>query len=208
VDARGSRRRFVLASGNAGKRREIEAILAGDEILSLAAYPGIVLPEEGDDYVENACVKARTVAKATGLASLADDSGLEVDALGGRPGVFSARYGGPGLDDHGRVECLLREVANLPDPLTARFVCIAACGLPDGRTWTARGVCEGRIVRMARGTRGFGYDPIFVPDGFSRTCAELDPAEKDRISHRGLAFRALAGLLARETDAGFRGEAD
>jgi XTP/dITP diphosphohydrolase len=208
VDARRPRRRFVLASGNAGKRREIEAILADDEILSLSAFAGIVLPEEGDDYVENACVKARTVAQATGLASLADDSGLEVDALGGRPGVHSARYGGPGLDDRGRVECLLRELASLPDPLTARFVCLAACVLPDGRTWTARGVCEGRIVRTARGAQGFGYDPIFVPAGFSRTCAELDPEEKDRISHRGLAFRALAGLLAREADAGFRGAAD
>lgn len=200
MDDRRPRRRFVLASGNAGKRREIEAILADDEILSLAAFPDVVLPDEGDDYVENACAKARAVAEATGLASLADDSGLEVDALGGRPGVHSARYGGPGLDDRGRIECLLRELAELPDPRTARFVCIAACVLPDGRTWTARGVCEGRIVREARGERGFGYDPIFVPEGFVRTCAELEPGEKDRISHRGLAFRALAGVLAREAD--------
>lgn len=190
------RRRFVLASGNAGKRREIEAILAGDEILSLADFPDVVLPDEGDDYVENACVKARCVARATGLASLADDSGLEVDALGGRPGVHSARYGGPGLDDRGRVERLLGELADRPHPRTARFVCVAACVLPDGRTFSARAVCEGRIVRMPRGEGGFGYDPIFVPAGFARTCAELDREEKDRISHRGQAFRALARELA------------
>ena len=189
------RRRFVLASGNAGKRREIAAILADDEILSLESFPGIVLPEEGDDYAVNAGVKARTVAAATGLASLADDSGLEVDALGGRPGVHSARYGGPGLDDRGRTAKLLAEIAGAPDPLTARFVCLAACALPDGRLFTARGVCEGVLVRAARGANGFGYDPIFVPQGFTRTCAELTPEEKDRISHRGRAFRILAGEL-------------
>ncbi len=186
----------MLASGNAGKRREIAAILAEDEIVPLTAFPAIELPEEGDDYLENACVKARTVARASGLASLADDSGLEVDALGGRPGVHSARWGGPGLDDRGRVRRLLAELAEAPDPLTARFVCLAACVLPDGRTFSARGVCEGVLVRTPRGAGGFGYDPIFVPEGFSRTCAELAPEEKDRISHRGRAFRALAERLA------------
>lgn len=189
------RRRFVLASGNAGKRREIAAILAADEILSLAEFPDIALPEEGGDYEQNACVKARTVAAATGLPSLADDSGLEVDALGGRPGVFSARYGGPGLDDRGRVARLLAELVDFPDPRSARFVCLAACALPDGRIFTARGVCEGRILRSPRGKGGFGYDPIFAPQGDDRSCAELEPAEKDRISHRGHAFRALVRLL-------------
>ncbi len=191
----GPRRRFVLASGNAGKLREIEGILAGDEILSLAAFAAIALPEEGDDYLENARMKAATVLAATGIASLGDDSGLEVDALAGRPGVHSARYGGPGLDDRGRLELLLRELAPFPDPLGARFVCVAVCALPDGRTLSARGVCEGRIARAPRGAAGFGYDPIFVPDGFERTCAELDREEKDRISHRGHAFRALAREL-------------
>jgi XTP/dITP diphosphohydrolase len=195
VSATSPRRRFVLASGNAGKRREIERILRSDEILSLAAFGDVVLPEEGDDYVENARVKARTVLAATGIASLADESGLEVDALGGRPGVHSARYGGPGLDDRGRLELLLRELGTFPDPLTARFVCVAACALPGGKMLTARGVCEGRIVRTPRGEGGFGYDPIFVPRGFEKTCAELDRDEKDRISHRGFAFRALAREL-------------
>lgn len=187
--------RFVLASGNPGKLREVERILDDDEILSLAGFPDIVFPEEGDDYAANALVKAVTVLEATGLASLADDSGLEVDALGGRPGVRSARYGGPELDDRGRLECLLRELASHPEPLPARFVCIAACALPDGRRLTARGVCEGEIIRTPRGKNGFGYDPIFVPRGFTRTCAELEREEKDRISHRGHAFRALAGRL-------------
>lgn len=185
----------MLASGNPGKLREVERILGDDEILSLSAFPGIAFPEEGDDYGANALAKAMTVQGVTGLASLADDSGLEVDALGGRPGVRSARYGGAELDDRGRLECLLRELASHPGPLPARFVCIAACALPDGRRLTARGVCEGEIVRAPRGDRGFGYDPIFVPRGHTRTCAELDRDEKDRISHRGQAFRALARQL-------------
>lgn len=189
--ADGGRRRFVFASGNPGKLREVERILGGDEILSLAGFPGIVFPEEGDDYGANALAKAVTVLEATGLASLGDDSGLEVDALGGRPGVRSARYGGAGLDDRGRIECLLRELANHPDPLSARFVCIAACALPDGGRITARGVCEGELVRAARGDRGFGYDPIFVPRGDTRTCGELEVEDKERVSHRGNAFRAL-----------------
>lgn len=187
--------RFVLASGNAGKRREVERILAGCQILALDAFPEVVLPEEGDDYVGNALGKAAAVVTATGIASLADDSGLEVDALGGRPGVHSARYGGPDLDDRGRVERLLRELDAVPEPRRARFVCIAACVLPDGRRFTARGVCEGTIARRARGSGGFGYDPIFVPLGASMTWAELDQAEKDRRSHRGHAFRALRAAL-------------
>jgi len=194
------RRRFVFASGNAGKRREVASILADCEIRSLAEHPGVVFPEEGDDYAVNARVKAETVLAATGIASLADDSGLEVDALDGRPGVHSARYGGPGLDDRGRLEALLRELAPHPDPLTARFVCWAACARPGLPTRVVRGACEGRLLRAPRGAGGFGYDPIFVPVGFERTLAELGPAEKDRLSHRGEAFRALAALLAQERD--------
>ena len=189
----------MLASGNAGKRREIERILSPHEILSLAEFADVVLPEEGDDYVENARVKARTVLAATGIASLADDSGLEVDALAARPGVRSARYGGPELDDRGRLELLVRELQGFRDPLAARFVCVAACALPGGTMLTARGVCEGRIIRTPRGEGGFGYDPIFVPRGFEKTCAELDRQEKDRISHRGFAFRALSRELAART---------
>lgn len=196
------RRRFVLASGNAGKLREVAGILREDEVIPLSTFASVVLPEEGDDYVENARAKAIAVVAATGIASLADDSGLEVDALEGRPGVHSARYGGPGLDDRGRLERLLRELEGRAEPWTARFVCLAACCLPDGRTFTARGTCEGRIVPVPRGDGGFGYDPIFVPEGLDRTCAELGREEKDRISHRGHAFRALVDALA--VDAGTR----
>jgi XTP/dITP diphosphohydrolase len=195
-------RRFVFASGNAGKRRELARILVDCEILSLDGFAGIVFPEEGDDYAVNALRKAETVLAATGIAGLGDDSGIEVDALGGRPGVHSARYGGPGLDDLGRVDRLLRELASFPEPRSARFVCVAACALPDGRRLTTRGVCEGRVVRVAQGSGGFGYDPIFVPNGSVATWAELDQSEKDRISHRGLAFRELIERL--EHDVGER----
>lgn len=184
-------RRFVFATGNAGKRRELARILADCEILSLADHPGIVLPEEGDDYGANALAKAEAVLAATGIASLSDDSGVEVDALGGRPGVHSARYGGPGLDDRGRCARLLDELSATPDPRTARFVCVAACALPDGRRVSVRGECAGTIVREARGDGGFGYDPIFVPLGETETWAELPQDRKDRLSHRGKAFRAL-----------------
>lgn len=191
MTARSLPRRFVFATGNAGKRRELARILADSEILSLGDFPGLVLPEEGDDYAANALAKAETVLAATGLASIGDDSGVEVDALGGRPGVHSARYGGPGLDDRGRCDRLLAELASVPDPRTARFVCVAACALPDGWRKTVRGACEGTIVRAARGEGGFGYDPIFVPIGEHATWAELPESEKDRLSHRSQAFRAL-----------------
>lgn len=190
-----SARRFLVASGNAGKCREIARLFGGCEILSLAAFPGVVLPEEGDDYVGNALAKAVAALEATGIASLADDSGLEVDALGGRPGVHSARYGGPLLDDRGRLDRLLNELVGVAPPRSARFVCVAAAALPDGRRLTTRGICAGEIALSPRGEGGFGYDPIFVPTGCDGTWSELDADEKDRRSHRGQAFRALAALL-------------
>jgi len=190
-------RRIVVATGNAGKAREIARILVGYEVLSLADLPPVEFPEEGGDYAENARVKALTAARALGLACVADDSGLEVDALGGRPGVYSARYGGPGLDDRGRLERLLEELAGVPTPRRARFRCIAACAWPDGTSEIAEGLCEGVIVEAPRGEGGFGYDPIFVPDGFDRTLAELGREEKDGLSHRGRAFRALEPRIAR-----------
>lgn len=188
-------RRFVVASGNAGKLREIARIFDDCEVISLAGWPGIAFPDEGDDYAENARVKAKTVLAVTGVDSLADDSGIEVDVLGGRPGVRSARYGGSGLDDRGRVVALLRELESFAEPWRARFVCVAACALADGRELTARGECAGVVVRSARGRDGFGYDPIFVPDGFDRTWAELEGRDKDRVSHRGRAFRALRAAI-------------
>ena len=187
----------MVATGNEGKRREIARILTGWEISSLADFPPFEFPEEGGDYAENARVKALTAARALGRVCVADDSGLEVEALGGRPGVYSARYGGGELDDRGRLERLLEELAGVPAPRLARFYCVAACGWPDGTSEIAEGVCEGVILDAPRGEGGFGYDPIFAPAGSDRAMAELSREEKDGLSHRGRAFRALAPRIAR-----------
>jgi XTP/dITP diphosphohydrolase len=196
------RPRLVVASGNAGKVREIVALLADlpVEACSLAGWPPVAFPEEGLDYADNAIAKARAVAEQLGEAALADDSGLEVEALDGRPGPLSARYGGPGLDDAGRVRRLLEELGDRPaTERRARFVCHAACATPDGRIAVAEGVCAGRILEAPRGEGGFGYDPVFLPDGHAVSMAELPAAVKDTISHRGRAIRrllpALRGLL-------------
>jgi XTP/dITP diphosphohydrolase len=185
---------WVVATTNAGKLREIQAIAGahGPLLRSLADYPRVVLPPEGEDYEGNALAKARAAAHATGLPALADDSGLEVDALGGAPGPHSARFGGPGLDDAGRVALLLRELAGAPpEKRRARFVCVAAWAAPDGLERSARGECRGVILDAPRGMRGFGYDPVFLPEGESRSMAELEPERKNALSHRARAFRAL-----------------
>lgn len=183
----------MLASGNAGKLVEFRELLATHaiDLLGLREFPGVAMPEEGTDYQQNAVEKARTVSVATGLPALADDSGLEVAALGGAPGPLSARYGGPGLDDSGRVVKLLAAVADSLDR-GAAFVCWAAFARPNGRCISRQGVCTGQLLREPSGGGGFGYDPIFQPDGYSVSMAELPGAEKNRISHRGLALRALA----------------
>lgn len=196
----GRRRRepLVVATANPGKLGEIRAILADVEIelRSLDQVPGVRLPEEGDDYEANAVAKARAAAAAAGLPALADDSGLEVEALDGAPGPHSARFGGSGLRDSERVELLLERVRGLPpQERGARFVCLAALATPDGRVWVARGECPGRILEAPRGDRGFGYDPVFAPEGRTCSMAELDPAAKNRISHRARALRGLAGPL-------------
>jgi XTP/dITP diphosphohydrolase len=156
------------------------------------------LPPEGGDYAENAAAKARAAALASGLPALADDSGIEVAALGGAPGPRSARYGGEGLDDAGRVRLLLDELHAL-GPLAsraARFVCCAALALPSGELHAARGECAGRILGAPRGASGFGYDPVFAPERDARSMAELSEAEKNRISHRARALAALGPALA------------
>lgn len=183
----------VLATSNPGKLLEFRAIL-GDLPLSLPAldaFAAVRLPEEGDDYEANAVAKARAVARGAGRAALADDSGLEVAALGGAPGARSARFGGHGLDDAARVAKLLEALGSARDR-SARFVCVAALALPDGTIVTARGECAGRILDAPRGSDGFGYDPVFQPDGRECSMAELPPREKNAISHRA---RALAALL-------------
>jgi XTP/dITP diphosphohydrolase len=169
----------------------------GVELLGLddvPAYPET--PETGLTFAENALLKAREAAKMTGLPSVADDSGLAVDVLCGMPGIFSARWSGRHGDDTANLELLLAQVADVPDEhMGAAFVCAAALVLPSGVEHVTHGRMPGRLVRTPVGDGGFGYDPIFVAQGHTRTNAELTPEEKDLISHRGMAFRALAALL-------------
>ena len=185
---------IVLASRNDGKRREFEHLAAGALQLELLPEPAPAVEEDGDTYLANALKKARSATRFTGQPALADDSGLEVDALGGAPGIFSARFGGPELDDRGRVEHLLAELGDAAQR-TARFRCVLV--LADGDEWiSADGALEGEIEREPRGGAGFGYDPVFVASGSGgRTLAEIGPQEKNRISHRATALRALLAQL-------------
>jgi XTP/dITP diphosphohydrolase len=191
--------RIALASRNPHKLREI-ARICGDwpvEWLTAGAddrWPDV--EETGDTYLDNARLKARAVAAALGEAALADDSGIEVDALGGRPGPRSARFAGEGASDERNLEELIRAIKGVPAAgRTARYRCVAVLAWPDGEERHAEGTCEGALVTKPRGTRGFGYDPIFVPAGWDPTMAELTDEEKDRISHRGRALRALRDAL-------------
>ncbi len=194
--------RLPLATSNPGKVREIAAILRdyGFEVVAGTKFKGWTSPpEDADTYLENALVKARSLAAHSGLASLADDSGIEADALGSRPGVRSARFAGPAATDRENLDELLIALGDVPEQKRrGRFRCFAVCVDPDGRQWSAEGMVEGVIVREPRGSGGFGYDPIFVPDGFDRTTAEMSPEEKHAISHRGKAFRALGERLRGE----------
>lgn len=191
-------REVVVATANAGKLREIRAILGerAPALRSLTEFPDAKLPQEGDDYEANAVAKALAAARACGLPALADDSGLEVEALGGRPGPRSARFGGSHLGDRERMAKLLAQLGGVPrEARAARFVCVAALATPAGRVWTARGECRGRLLEAPRGQGGFGYDPVFEPEHHQASMAELDPAEKNRISHRARALHDLAGVL-------------
>ncbi|TMK65251.1 MAG: RdgB/HAM1 family non-canonical purine NTP pyrophosphatase, partial [Actinobacteria bacterium] len=155
--------------------------------------------ETGTTYLENARLKARAVAEDVGVLAVADDSGIEVDALGGAPGPRSARYAGEGATDEENLRMLIRAVAGVPAAgRTARYRCVATLAWPNGGEVWAEGTCEGTLLSKPRGTGGFGYDPIFVPAGWDETMAELPAQEKDRISHRGRAFRALRDLVARD----------
>jgi XTP/dITP diphosphohydrolase len=167
------------------------------EVVSLADFPQVTLPAEtGRTFAENAILKAAYAAEATRLPAVADDSGLEVDALEGEPGIRSARYVAEDAADEDRCEKVLGLLRAVPDDSrTARFRCAAAYAEPSGATLLAEGTCEGRIARQPRGSGGFGYDPIFVPEGETRTMAQLSPDQKHAISHRGRAFRELARLL-------------
>jgi XTP/dITP diphosphohydrolase len=187
----------VFATRNPGKLRELREILAdlAVEVVGLDSLPQVELPEEGDDYAANAAAKALAAARGGDLA-LGDDSGLEVDALAGGPGPRSARFGGPGLDDRARNQALLEALRGVAGAgRAARYVCVAALATGAGEVVTARGECAGRILPEARGAGGFGYDPLFEVSPGGATMAELPPAEKHRISHRGRAFRALLPAL-------------
>ena len=214
---------LLLGTRNAGKVREIETILADIpwRLRSLREFSNIgIAAETAPTYAENAIAKAQFYARATGLYALADDSGLEVDALGGAPGVLSARYAGEGASDADRRALLLSELArfNEEDPSgaganspsgvnahhlsgaianrRARFVCVVAVATPDGTVLnTSEGICEGKMILEERGTNGFGYDPLFVPAGFNQTFAELTDSIKNRISHRARALRKTREFL-------------
>lgn len=190
--------KILLATRNAGKLVEFRRLLDGLEVVGLADVPEFPeAPETGATFAENALAKARDAAEATGLPSVADDSGLAVDALNGMPGVLSARWSGRHGDDLANLRLLLGQLGDVPDDRRGgAFVCAAALVVPGGRETVVHGEWRGRIVREPLGDNGFGYDPIFVPDGGTRTSAELSPAEKDAASHRGLAFRALLPHLA------------
>jgi XTP/dITP diphosphohydrolase len=190
--------RVVLATQNAAKLEEVAAIVGAEaEVLGLDAFGAVELPpEDGATYEENALAKGRAVARALGLAALADDSGLEVAALGGAPGVRSSRYAGPACDPQANNEKLLRELAAVrPEGRQARFVCVAALVTPEGGEWLARGEVAGRIAAAPRGDGGFGYDPVFVPAGYERTFAEMKAEDKNRLSHRGRAFSKIKKYL-------------
>jgi XTP/dITP diphosphohydrolase len=191
--------RVLLASRNAHKLVELRRIVAplvDLDVLGLDdVTPFAEVPESGATFAENALIKAREAHRKTGLITVADDSGLCVDALNGMPGVFSARWAGGAHDDDANLRLVLDQLADVPDErLGAEFVCAAA--LVDGGEQVVRGTMRGRLVRAPRGTNGFGYDPIFVPDGCDVTSAELSDEAKDAISHRGRALRALAPILA------------
>lgn len=198
--------KLLLATANKKKLVELQRILdlsLGTNriaLIGLADFEGYPdIPETGLTFGENALIKAREGAKRTGLPTVADDSGLAVDALNGMPGVFSARWSGAHGQDDANLDLVLAQIADVPDGQRGgAFVCAAALVLPNGREHLVEGRQTGRILRARRGEGGFGYDPIFLGEGQSRTNAELSPAEKDAISHRGKAFRELSKVIARE----------
>lgn len=193
--------KYLLATRNKKKLIELQRIVAEHdvEVIGLDDVPSYVeVPETGITFEENALLKAREGVRYTGLPTIADDSGLAVDVLNGMPGVFSARWSGRHGDDRANLSLVLAQVGDVPDEhLGAAFRSAVALVYPDGREIVTHGEQRGRLVRKPQGDGGFGYDPIFVSDGQTRTNAELTPAEKDAISHRGKAFRALIAQLPR-----------
>lgn len=190
--------KIIAATKNKNKLREFGEILKGFEIISQEdAGVDIDVEETGTTFEENSMLKAKAIFEATGIAAIADDSGLCVDALQGEPGVYSARYGGDGLDDEGRVELLLKNMKDVPEnERSARFVCVITLVDKD-RVITARGECEGKIDYAPKGENGFGYDPVFYVEEYNKTMAQISPDEKNAISHRGKALRIFAEKINR-----------
>jgi len=195
------RKKLLLATNNKGKVREYRELLVGVPFeLVTMAQEGIstVVDEDGDTFEENARLKALTLARESSLATLADDSGLEVDALNGEPGCFSARYAGEGASDSDRVNFLLKKLDGVPEAArTARFRCVIAVATPDGRVETCSGECRGMITLKPGGAAGFGYDPVFYIPELGKTMAELSMEAKNRVSHRGRAVNGVPAVLAR-----------
>ncbi|MDV5146020.1 RdgB/HAM1 family non-canonical purine NTP pyrophosphatase [Streptomyces sp. SBC-4] len=196
-----TRQRLILATRNAGKITELHAILADAgldlELVGADAYPDVPdVKETGVTFAENALLKAHALAQATGFPAVADDSGLCVDVLNGAPGIFSARWAGTHGNDRANLDLLLAQLGDIADEhRAAHFACAAALALPDGTERVVEGQMRGTLRHTPVGTNGFGYDPILQPEGHEVTCAQLSPAEKNAISHRGKAFRALVPVV-------------
>lgn len=190
----------VIASKNKGKIVEFKQFFAPYQIqvLSMLDMPDVIddIEETGETFAENAIIKAETLSKLLNKPVLADDSGLEIDALDGRPGVYSARYAGEDKDDQANIKKVLEELSDVPtEERTARFVCVIAIARPGEATFYETGYCYGKIAHTPKGTNGFGYDPIFIPEGYHQTMAELSAEEKNRISHRKHALDQLEAWL-------------
>ena len=200
---RNMKQKLVLATRNKGKIREFRRILDehGSELIELVGlenFPHLTDVEETEDsFLGNALLKAQTICRQTGLPAIADDSGLCIDALNGDPGIYSARWSGVHGNDQANIDKVLRQLADVADDdRAAHFTCVAALALPDGRTASAQGILRGRILRQQIGTHGFGYDPIFLPEGSEISLAQYEGQAKDEISHRGQSLRAIAPKIA------------
>lgn len=196
--------KIILASNNKSKLREFKELVAGMDIELISqreAGCDFEVDETGETFEENAFLKADAVTKATGCIAIADDSGLVVDALGGEPGVYSARYGlGHEASDEDRNRYLLNKLGDDTTERSARFVCCICCTMPDGTVLQTRGECEGEILHAPRGENGFGYDPLFLPVGYDKSTAEMSPDEKNAISHRGRALREFMKIFKEKID--------
>lgn len=195
---------LLIATRNQKKKAELQEVLEGWDLRLISLDQIGTMPaveEDGATFTDNAIKKARTIAEASGMITLADDSGLVVDALDGAPGTFSARFAGPGCSDEDNNTRLLELLRGVPAPQRlARFVCVIAVALPGGGWETVSGICEGQILLAPRGHKGFGYDPLFLPAGYRQTFAEIDSATKNLISHRGRALQAVKPALQRLLD--------